>query len=64
MHDGDWRWRDVYPDPSGTGTAHSCDSGFRSDPVVIKGRPIGFGADVDSKPVVRMPYRRRPEGKK
>lgn len=48
----------------GSGSLHSTDSGFNVDPVVVRGRPMGFGADLTQKPVYRVRARSRWVSKK
>lgn len=43
----------------GSGSLHSNDSGFKSDPVVVRRRPAGFLADINQNPVYRVRAGRR-----
>lgn len=43
----------------GSGSLHSNDSGYNTDPVVVRPRPLGFMADVSQTPVYRVKARRR-----
>lgn len=43
----------------GSGSLHSNDSGFKSDPVVVRCRPVGFLADINQNPVYRVRAGRR-----